>query len=574
MRTHTLTLTSFRNLFLVLAVGAAALGVFTLATLLARAQSVPTVETTVHNEASATTTSAAIGTIVHARVALASTTATSTPEGTVDFTLYQNTSCTGNSTTQAGVALTNGVAISGTTTVPATGLSYLVHYNGQQDVYDPTDGSCAALTATAANVGITTTLSTTSIMAGEFAYDTAFLQNATTNATGTVAYKVYSDNTCTTLALDAGSKTVVNSVVPDSENWQFITPGTYYWQAAYSGDQFNTATTSVCVDEVLTVTATSTPPEPEPETGTIMVDKVTIPSGDTTSFHFTTTGSGYASFNLTDQASPNSQTLATGTYAVSEDTLNGWQLDSAQCSVDGLATTTYTPGTDLALGAGQTVLCIFRNSTTTPPQEEGTGSISGMKYNDLDGDGIKDADEPGLSGWTINLYGTLKEHGRWWHGFKWGFWRDREVVETTTTDANGNYSFDNLEDGTYIVREVKQDGWRQTSTPQGPVTVENGSDVTGVDFGNTSTPPQDDDHGNGNGHDKDKKEKADKQPKQEKGGGIGNDDDDDDDHGGNSDDDDDNGNGNGHGRALGAQISGKVHGILSGVFGNFFGEDN
>ncbi|MBD3559009.1 proprotein convertase P-domain-containing protein, partial [Planktothrix sp. FACHB-1355] len=77
------------------------------------------------------------------------------------------------------------------------------------------------------------------------------------------------------------------------------------------------------------------------------------------------------------------------------------------------------------------------------------GEIHGMKWNDLDGDGEKDADEAGLSNWTIflddNENGTLDQG---------------EIA--VVTDANGNYAFTDLDPGTYTVAEVIQEGWEQT----------------------------------------------------------------------------------------------------------------
>lgn len=95
-------------------------------------------------------------------------------------------------------------------------------------------------------------------------------------------------------------------------------------------------------------------------------------------------------------------------------------------------------------------------------------SISGQKFNDLDGDGIKDGGEPGLSGWTINL--DTNANG--------------SVDVTTITDGSGNYSFTNLGPGTYRLREVGQDGWTQTSANPTDITVVSGRDVTNTDFGN------------------------------------------------------------------------------------------
>ncbi len=96
-------------------------------------------------------------------------------------------------------------------------------------------------------------------------------------------------------------------------------------------------------------------------------------------------------------------------------------------------------------------------------------SISGQKYNDLNGNGSKNAGEPGLSGWTIELD-------------KSPF---RSVDATTVTNGSGNYSFTNLGPGTYRLREVGQTGWTQTSTNPADITVSSGTNVSNIDFANT-----------------------------------------------------------------------------------------
>jgi len=85
-------------------------------------------------------------------------------------------------------------------------------------------------------------------------------------------------------------------------------------------------------------------------------------------------------------------------------------------------------------------------------------SISGQKFNDLDGDGVKDGGESGLEDWTIfldqNANGVL-DNGE----------------TSTQTDAQGNYSFTGLEPLIeYHVAEVQQNGWTQTF-PQVPLTL-------------------------------------------------------------------------------------------------------
>jgi hypothetical protein len=103
-----------------------------------------------------------------------------------------------------------------------------------------------------------------------------------------------------------------------------------------------------------------------------------------------------------------------------------------------------------------------------PPQ---LGSISGMKFNDSNGDGVKEANEIGLANWTIVLMNITGA-----------------TIANEMTDANGNYSFTNLSAGNYTIGEVLKSGWRQTTPPEGNygITITSaGEDVTGVDFGNT-----------------------------------------------------------------------------------------
>jgi hypothetical protein len=93
-----------------------------------------------------------------------------------------------------------------------------------------------------------------SVQVGSSVYDTATLTGASSNAGGTVTYTVYSDSACSQNARDAGTKTVTNGSVPQSDSLPFNTAGTFYWQAAYSGDVNNNPATSACEDEVLSIT--------------------------------------------------------------------------------------------------------------------------------------------------------------------------------------------------------------------------------------------------------------------------------------------------------------------------------
>jgi hypothetical protein len=77
----------------------------------------------------------------------------------------------------------------------------------------------------------------------------------------------------------------------------------------------------------------------------------------------------------------------------------------------------------------------------------------GVKWNDLNGDGIRQGGEPGLQNWEIHIFDTATS-GAVFH-------------EHTLTDANGQYTFSNLSPDTYTVCETIQTGWSQTFPTSG-----------------------------------------------------------------------------------------------------------
>ncbi|MFY9488029.1 MAG: SdrD B-like domain-containing protein [Solirubrobacterales bacterium] len=101
-------------------------------------------------------------------------------------------------------------------------------------------------------------------------------------------------------------------------------------------------------------------------------------------------------------------------------------------------------------------------------------TIRGAKYEDLNANGSREPGEPGVAGWMIRLsYGSTE-------------------VASTTTDANGNYSFSlnantmPIGAGTYSVTEDLQSPWIQSQAPSA-VTFNLGDEdrvVSGMDFGN------------------------------------------------------------------------------------------
>ncbi len=150
---------------------------------------------------------------------------------------------------------------------------------------------------------------------------------------------------------------------------------------------------------------------------------------------------------------------------------NAGLTGTAVTDVNGVATFSYkgtTIGTDTIIAQAKDL------GITTDPVEKIWigGSISGVKFNDLNGNGVNNA-EPGLANWTITL--TNETGG----------------VVTQTTASDGSYNFTNLTDGSYTVGEVIQPGWIQTApavSATGSATykvqISGGNAVTGKDFGN------------------------------------------------------------------------------------------
>ncbi len=95
-------------------------------------------------------------------------------------------------------------------------------------------------------------------------------------------------------------------------------------------------------------------------------------------------------------------------------------------------------------------------------------SISGVNFDDLNGNGIKDSGEPGLQGWKIYLTGSK--------------------VDSMLTGTNGIYKFDNLLVGNYVVSSESRAGWRITKpTPSNSYTInitQSGTTEIDKDFGN------------------------------------------------------------------------------------------
>jgi len=106
-------------------------------------------------------------------------------------------------------------------------------------------------------------------------------------------------------------------------------------------------------------------------------------------------------------------------------------------------------GVHVTAVAGKTI-------TVQPTGETRQAEISGSVFNDLSADAIRQSSEPGLSGWRVYL--DLNNNGSW----------QPASEPTAVTDSQGNWSFNDLAPGAYIVRVVPQTNWK-TTTPAGGV---------------------------------------------------------------------------------------------------------
>ena len=157
-----------------------------------------------------------------------------------------------------------------------------------------------------------------------------------------------------------------------------------------------------------------------------------------------------------------------------------WQVGSSAT----LGTTTSFVGnivalTDVHLNTGANLVsgrALARNGEVTLDTNVitiagcGTSSISGSKFDDLNGNGVRDAGEPGLQGLTVFIDANSD------NALNPG---ETRVI----TDVNGNYTFSGLAPGTYRIRQVQPAGLVQTTTNSADVTLGSGEDATGVNFG-------------------------------------------------------------------------------------------
>jgi SdrD B-like domain len=140
-----------------------------------------------------------------------------------------------------------------------------------------------------------------------------------------------------------------------------------------------------------------------------------------------------------------------GTFTIDQQIQAGWRQ-----------TLPSSGGHSVAVTFGQTV-----TEENFADQQE--GSITGLMFNDLNGDGVREISEPALVDWTASITpGNIQ----------------------ATTSSKGVYSFSNLQPGvTYTIVQTTPSGWRQTLPQSSPITItlKPGEAITGVNFASTTT---------------------------------------------------------------------------------------
>jgi hypothetical protein len=154
-----------------------------------------------------------------------------------------------------GVATTAAISIAGLNASPPSYVIKAVFLGDNLHSVSNTDASQTLLINKLTPTIATTTAPASPVVTGTGVKDQAVLTGATSNAGGTVTYKLYSGLVCTGSAVyTSNAAAVTNGVVAQSAPSFNVTPGgSYTWQATYSGDTNNQTATSACGSDPLVV---------------------------------------------------------------------------------------------------------------------------------------------------------------------------------------------------------------------------------------------------------------------------------------------------------------------------------
>ena len=396
------------------------------------------------------------------------------PSGTVTFNLYNNPNGTGTPLfTDANEPLSGGMATSKSYTTSATGADYWVAtYNGNGNNVSVTAGVAAEpVTVSAATPTISTKVSAASVVVGNTISDTTTVSGGY-NPSGTVTFNLYSNSTGTGTPLFTDTNVSLVSATATSTGYTTTATGTDYWVATYNGNANNISVASGVAAEPVAVTAATPTISTTVSTASIVVGGA-ISDSATVSGGYSPTGT--VTFNLYNNATATGTPLSTD----ANEPLSGGVATSKSY-------TTTATGTDywIATYNGNANNISVASGAAAEPVvvTAAMATISGTKFKDLTGNGFSSDDTP-QAGVNIYLYNSTACLGT-----------GKGYVESTTTAANGTYSFNNLPAGTYYVQEAVPAGYIQTGGgPNGSagstyytISVKGGQTYGGNNFGSHS----------------------------------------------------------------------------------------
>lgn len=144
----------------------------------------------------------------------------------------------------------------------------------------------------------------------------------------------------------------------------------------------------------------------------------------------------------------------------------------------------------IGLGPGGHAVTVTTGPVTGKDFGNFQGNVRGVKFNDLNGNGLRDTGEPGLGFWVIHAYLDTNGDGVLSSGET-----SIDAADVDETDeATGQYEL-TLQPGRYILCEVPRTGWVQTApanticpvtigfSPGGHAVTATTGLVTGKDFG-------------------------------------------------------------------------------------------
>ncbi|MGO9900314.1 MAG: hypothetical protein ACLP0J_11600 [Solirubrobacteraceae bacterium] len=194
------------------------------------------------------------GATAHATATVSGAIVGYTPTGTVTYNYYAGGACSGVPSSTDTESLSGGIVANSASTTPLAFGSDSMHaiYSGDAN-YASSTSACEQM-----NVGKGTPSSSATVddgtlasawtgseSTGASAYDTATVSGSgDITPTGTETYTFYSNSDCT--ESDSSSVKTLNGTVPNSSTTPTLAPGSYSYQAVYSGDSNYDSLTVAC----------------------------------------------------------------------------------------------------------------------------------------------------------------------------------------------------------------------------------------------------------------------------------------------------------------------------------------